>query len=115
MNVLVFAPHSAVWIHAFPEALVAEALMQEGHQIIYVGCGGVLKINAKSTGHELYTAYKDWAQQTNEWEMNERKFSTALTEREGITKKRHGSGIVWKGIAVLPCDQGCESPPSGNY
>jgi hypothetical protein len=43
MNVLVFAPHSAVWIHAFPEALVAEALMQEGHQITYVGCGGVLK------------------------------------------------------------------------
>jgi hypothetical protein len=38
-----FAPHSAVWIHAFPEALVAESLKQAGHEIIYVGCGGTLK------------------------------------------------------------------------
>jgi len=43
MNILFFAPHSAVWIHAFPEALIAESLMQGGHQITYVGCGGVLK------------------------------------------------------------------------
>jgi hypothetical protein len=43
MKVLFFAPHSAVWIHAFPEALVAEALAQEGNEIVYIGCGGVLR------------------------------------------------------------------------
>lgn len=43
MKILVFAPHSAVWIHAFPEALVAEALQQNGHEIIYVGCGELLR------------------------------------------------------------------------
>ena len=34
-----YAPHAAIWSHAFPEALVAEALMQEGNEILYVGCG----------------------------------------------------------------------------
>ena len=38
MKILVFAPHAATWIHAFPEALVAEALVQAGHDIIYVTC-----------------------------------------------------------------------------
>lgn len=28
-----------MWVHAFPEALVAEALGQAGHEIVYVGCG----------------------------------------------------------------------------
>lgn len=42
MKVLLFAPHSAVWIHAFPEALVAEALVQAGNEVAYVGCGGLL-------------------------------------------------------------------------
>lgn len=41
MKVAFFAPHSAVWIHAFPEALIAEALMQEGHEILYLTCGRV--------------------------------------------------------------------------
>jgi hypothetical protein len=40
MKVLVFAPHSALWIHAFPEALVAHALAGAGHDVLYVGCGG---------------------------------------------------------------------------
>ena len=39
MKVLFFAPHSAIWVHAFPEALVAEALAQAGHEITYVTCG----------------------------------------------------------------------------
>lgn len=38
MKVLVFAPHAATWIHAFPEALVAEALSGRGHEILYVAC-----------------------------------------------------------------------------
>jgi len=43
MKILAFAPHSAIWPHAFPEALVAEALKQEGHDILYVSCGGQFK------------------------------------------------------------------------
>jgi hypothetical protein len=43
MKVLFFAPHSAIWIHAFPEALIAEALQDSGHEIVYVTCGRQLK------------------------------------------------------------------------
>ena len=43
MKILVFAPHSAIWIHAFPEALVAESLRESGHDIFYVTCGGLLQ------------------------------------------------------------------------
>lgn len=39
MKVLFFAPHSDLWTHAFPEALVAEALLQAGHEVTYVTCG----------------------------------------------------------------------------
>lgn len=39
MKILVFAPHSAIWVHAFPEALVVEALAQAGHDMRYVTCG----------------------------------------------------------------------------
>jgi hypothetical protein len=42
MKILFFAPNSAIWGHAFPEALIAEALMQQGHEIVYIGCGGLL-------------------------------------------------------------------------
>jgi hypothetical protein len=40
MKVLFFAPHSAIWVHAFPEALVAEAFAKAGHDVLYVACGG---------------------------------------------------------------------------
>ncbi|THJ16898.1 MAG: hypothetical protein CAF45_016935, partial [Nitrospira sp. CG24E] len=43
MKILFFAPHSAIWVHAFPEALVAEALKQGGHEIVYVTCGRKLQ------------------------------------------------------------------------
>lgn len=39
MKILFFAPHSGIWVHAFPEALVAEALAAAGHEIVYVSCG----------------------------------------------------------------------------
>jgi hypothetical protein len=42
MKVLFFAPHSAIWVHAYPEALVAEALQQSGHEVVYVTCGEAL-------------------------------------------------------------------------
>lgn len=41
MKTLVFAPHSALWIHAFPEALVADALHAGGHEVVYATCGEV--------------------------------------------------------------------------
>ena len=39
VKIVFFAPHSAMWVHSFPEAVVAEALAQAGHDIVYVGCG----------------------------------------------------------------------------
>ena len=39
MKILFFAPHSALWIHAFPEALVAQTLTSAGHEVLYIGCG----------------------------------------------------------------------------
>lgn len=42
MKILFFSPHSALWVHAFPEALIAESLQQSGHEVIYVGCGKAL-------------------------------------------------------------------------
>lgn len=39
MKLIFFAPHSAIWIHAFPEALLAESLSQSGHEIVYITCG----------------------------------------------------------------------------
>ena len=38
MKILVFAPHAAIWIHAFPEAVIAETLAKAGHDILYVTC-----------------------------------------------------------------------------
>ena len=43
MKILFFAPHSAIWVHAFPEALVAESLQQSGHDVVYVTCGRQLR------------------------------------------------------------------------
>jgi UDP:flavonoid glycosyltransferase YjiC (YdhE family) len=43
MKILFFSPHTAIWVHAFPEALVAEALQQGGHEIVYVTCGRQLQ------------------------------------------------------------------------
>ena len=42
MKVLLFSPHAAVWAHSYPEALVAEALVQQGHEVVFVGCAGLL-------------------------------------------------------------------------
>ncbi len=43
MKLLFFAPHAAIWAHAFPEALIAEALRDSGHEIFYATCGRQLK------------------------------------------------------------------------
>ncbi len=38
LTILIFAPHSAIWVHAFPEALIAESLQQKNNRIIYITC-----------------------------------------------------------------------------
>lgn len=43
MKVLFFAPHSDIWIHAFPEAVVADALRHRGHEVVYASCGGLFE------------------------------------------------------------------------
>jgi hypothetical protein len=43
IKVLFFSPHSFIWQHAYPEALIAEALKSEGATIHYVTCGRALK------------------------------------------------------------------------
>ena len=41
-RVLFFSPHAGIWQHAFPEALIADAIGQSGADVFYVTCGGVL-------------------------------------------------------------------------
>ena len=43
MKILFFSLHSAIWVHAFPEALIAEALQDAGHEINYLTCGEQLQ------------------------------------------------------------------------
>src|ERR1700722_2563358 len=64
LKIVFFAPHSEIWIHAFPEALVAEALEQQGHEIVYVGCGRLLRshcvvMSAHSVPFSATSAAKD--------------------------------------------------------
>ena len=42
MRVVVFAPHAGIWVHAFPEALVADCVRAAGAELVYVTCGGAL-------------------------------------------------------------------------
>ena len=56
VKILFFAPHAAIWVHAFPEALIAETLAQSGHSIVYVSCGEALQqvcnpMNASGLDH----------------------------------------------------------------
>lgn len=54
MKALFFAPHAEFWVHAFPEALVAEALQQGTHDVVYVGCGRAFdKVCVPKTAHGL--------------------------------------------------------------
>ncbi len=63
MKILVFAPHSAIWVHAFPEALIAESLGKSSHEIVYVTCGGVfsdycIPMSAQRIRHDAPPAEK---------------------------------------------------------
>ena len=41
-SAIFFAPHASIWVHAFPESLIAESLINSGYEVIVVGCRGVL-------------------------------------------------------------------------
>jgi putative DNA primase/helicase len=55
--------------------------------------------DVESPARDLYQAYKKWAEETNEYVVNERGFSNALSER-GFQKVRHSGGNIWKGIGL---------------
>ncbi len=42
MRALFFAPHAGIWVHAFPEALIADALRGDGIDVVYITCDGAL-------------------------------------------------------------------------
>jgi hypothetical protein len=43
VKVVAFAPHAGIWVHAFPEALVADAVRSDGMELVYVTCNGALR------------------------------------------------------------------------
>lgn len=42
MRILFFAPHAGIWVHSFPEALLADSVRLAGGELIYVTCDGAL-------------------------------------------------------------------------
>lgn len=42
MKVLFFSPFSNIWEHSFPEALIAEGLVNQGVDVVAIRCGGML-------------------------------------------------------------------------
>lgn len=42
LKILFFSPHQYFSVHAFPEALLAKSLIQEGNEVVTVNCNGVL-------------------------------------------------------------------------
>jgi hypothetical protein len=41
-RVLFFSPHAGIWLHAFPEALIADAVRGGGGDVVMVTCNGAL-------------------------------------------------------------------------
>ena len=39
-RVLFFSPHAGIWVHAFPEALVVDAVRRTGADVTWITCGG---------------------------------------------------------------------------
>ena len=60
----------------------------------------MVKRDAEIHARRLYNAYKRWANETEEWVVNERQFSQNLSERDGLQKVKHASGNMWKGIEL---------------
>jgi hypothetical protein len=64
VKALVFAPHAGIWEHAFPEALIAEALRASDIDVVYVTCGGgfssiCVAMGARGVTHSSSRADKD--------------------------------------------------------
>ena len=57
MKILFVAPHAGIWVHAFPEALVAESLTRGGHDVLYLGCRGIMRTQCVT--HFAYKVYAD--------------------------------------------------------
>lgn len=38
MRIIFFSPHEGIWVHAFPEALLAESLKKQGHEVYFITC-----------------------------------------------------------------------------
>ncbi len=60
-----FSPQAFVWVHAYPEAIVAEALQSEGIELHYVTCGRALSswcVSMESTGEgeQMPESRKAW-------------------------------------------------------
>lgn len=53
MRILFFAPHTALWVHAVPEAYLARGLAEYGHQIDYLTCGRAQTYCAPMTARRL--------------------------------------------------------------
>lgn len=45
VKVLFFSPFSNVWAHSFPEALIAEGLVNQGVDVAVIRCGGMLDLH----------------------------------------------------------------------
>ena len=60
----------------------------------------VVNGNARVKSGDLYSAFKSWAVMNGEWEMSEREFSQALSDR-GFEKYKSGSVRGWKGLGLL--------------
>jgi hypothetical protein len=43
LKIVFFSPNSGIWLHAFPEALLAESLEKQGHEIFYMTCDKVFQ------------------------------------------------------------------------
>jgi len=43
VKVLFYSPYANIWAHSFPEALIAEGLVQQGDQVTVVRCGRMLE------------------------------------------------------------------------
>ncbi len=43
MNILIFSPYSAIWVHSMPEMVVAKELLNAGNQVHVIRCHDILK------------------------------------------------------------------------
>lgn len=53
MKILFFTPHAALWAHTAPEAFLAKALAERGHEVQYLTCGRAQTYCAPMTARRL--------------------------------------------------------------